>query len=98
MLRRNRKAVALVVVFFSVSLLAAAALASAVESGRVVLTRPGHSTRTAPRGPSELFTAPGAGNRDYCEGWCNNSMCECWGTYDCCLAGCNWCWDTFFPM
>jgi hypothetical protein len=30
---------------------------------------------------------------DSCSGSCNATSCSCYGTYECCRAGCSACWD-----
>ncbi|MCP3136230.1 hypothetical protein [Pyxidicoccus xibeiensis] len=30
---------------------------------------------------------------DSCSGSCNASFCSCYGTYECCRQGCNFCWE-----
>lgn len=30
---------------------------------------------------------------DSCSGSCTNTTCTCYGTYECCRQGCNFCWE-----
>ncbi len=35
---------------------------------------------------------------DTCSGWCNNSICECTGSFDCCYAACRRCFEIVNEM
>jgi hypothetical protein len=60
----------------------------------VKLSRGSHDLKTAGSSRPSSFGNGSSLTADICaSGWCTCSYCECYGTEECCIAGCVACWD-----
>lgn len=104
------RALSMVAVFVAVAVIGCGpveehALSRELAPGQVVATESGKSGNfvsdgqtTSSSGRVGAMSLDQAGAADTCSGSCDANTCSCYGTYECCQAGCNWCWGTFFPV
>jgi len=86
----NRKLVWMIVMLVVVVLAMSPAL-NAKGGSALTLRRGSHDAKAGSR-PSS-FGSGGSTTDDICaSGSCDCSTCVCYGTLDCCLAGCDACW------
>jgi hypothetical protein len=89
----NRKLVLMVVMLVVVALAMSPAV-NAKGGGAITLSRGSHDLKAAGARPTAFGNGSGATTAEICaSGSCDCSTCYCYGTLDCCIAGCEACWD-----
>ncbi len=96
MLKRHRGSMLFVALFVLAAFVGVAAVEAGLATGQIVLTR--KEKPATSDGARELFSLGSENGVESCSGWCTASVCGCSGSSSCCEAGCNLCWDIFFPL